>query len=635
MNINQILVKYWGYSSFRPLQEEIINNVMAGNDTLALLPTGGGKSICYQVPALAMDGICIVISPLIALMKDQVERLKKIGVKAFAVYSGMHPGEIELALNNVTWGEGKFLYISPERLATPYFREALKQMKVNLLAVDEAHCISQWGYDFRPPYLKIAEVRQFIPDTPILAVTASATPVVVDDIQLKLEFKSKNVIRQSFERKNLTYVVREKEDKKGYLLEMLKKLGGSAIVYTRSRRRTYDVARFLQKNNISAEHYHAGLDNMIRDQRQKAWMAGQTRVMVATNAFGLGIDKPDVRLVVHLDLTESIEAYFQEAGRAGRDEKRAYAVILFHSTDIGDAMRHFEDSFPEMLVIKAVYQALGNYLKLALGSGKNLSFDFDLSDFSKQYGFNPVIAYNSLKFLEKEGYLILSEGVHYPARIHVLLQGEDLYRFRVEHPEVENFAKLILRTYTGLFSQYVKINENELARKTGLKADEIYKLILKLDKLGMLDYIPQRTKPQIILTEERLDAKDIYISKENYEFRKNTALERLKSMHAYISSVNRCRSIFLLSYFGETAIKRCGHCDICIERNKVNLSELEFDMVLEQIKPILKIAPVQIEELLKRLPGIDRDKAIRVLDWLIDNDKVIFDAGQKLSWKLR
>ena len=633
MNINQILVKYWGYSSFRPLQEDIINSVMAGNDTLALLPTGGGKSICYQVPALAMEGVCIVISPLIALMKDQVERLKNIGVKAFAVYSGMHPGEIELALNNVTWGEGKFLYISPERLATPYFREALKQMKVNLLAVDEAHCISQWGYDFRPPYLKIAEVRQFIPDTPILAVTASATPVVVDDIQTKLEFKTKNVIRQSFERKNLTYVVREKEDKRGYLVEMLKKLGGSAIVYTRSRRRTYDIARFLVKNNISAEHYHAGLDNVVRDKRQKAWMAGQTRVMVATNAFGLGIDKPDVRLVVHLDLTDSIEAYFQEAGRAGRDEKRAYAVILFHSTDIDDTIRHFEDSFPEVQVIKAVYQALGNYLKLALGSGKNLSFDFDLSDFSKQYSFNPLIAYNSLKFLEKEGYLILSEGVHYPARIHVLLQAEDLYRFRVEHPEVENFAKLILRTYTGLFSQYVKINETELARKTGLNVDDIYKLLQKLDKLGMLDYIPQRNKPQIILTEERLDAKDIYISKENYQFRKNTALERLKSMHAYISSANRCRSIFLLSYFGETAVKRCGHCDICIERNKVNLSELEFDMVLEQIKPLLKTAPFHIEELLSTITGIDHNKTIRVLDWLIDNDKVIFDASQKLSWK--
>jgi len=633
MEINQILVKYWGYSSFRPLQEDIIRSVMAGKDTLALLPTGGGKSICYQVPALAMDGICIVISPLIALMKDQVERLKKTGIKAFAIYSGMHPGEIELALNNVTWGDAKFLYISPERLATPYFRESLKQMKVNLLAVDEAHCISQWGYDFRPPYLKIAEVRQFISGTPILAVTASATPNVVDDIQKKLEFRSQNVIRQSFERKNLTYVVREKEDKKSQLVEMLKKLNGSAIVYTRSRRRTYDVARFLVKNGISAEHYHAGLDSILRDQRQKSWMAGQTRVIVATNAFGLGIDKPDVRLVVHLDLTDSIEAYFQEAGRAGRDGKRAYAVILFHSTDIDDAMKQFEDSYPEMSVIKSVYQALGNFLKLALGSGKNMSFDFDLADFSNQYNFNPVVAYNSLKFLEKEGYLILSEGVHFPARIHVRLQGEDVYRFQVEHPDVENFAKLILRTYTGLFSQYVKISENELAQKTNLKVDDIYRLFLKLDKLGFLDYIPQRNKPQIILTEERIDSKDIYISKENYEFRKKTAMERLKSMHAYISSANRCRSIFLLSYFGETGLKRCGYCDICIERNKINLSELEFDLVLEQIKPILKKLPHALNELLNNLPGINRDKALRVLDWLIDNDKVVFDADQKLSWK--
>ncbi len=632
MDIHQILIKYWGYSSFRPMQEEIIRSVMAGKDTLALMPTGGGKSLCFQVPAMAREGICIVISPLIALMKDQVDRLRRQEIKAFAIYSGMHFNEIEVALNNVTLGDAKFLYISPERLATPNFREALRYMKVNLIAVDEAHCISQWGYDFRPPYLKIAEVRQIIPDAPVLAVTASAIPAVVADIQAKLNFAETNTIRQSFERKNLAYVVIEEENKPGKLTEMLKKVPGSAIVYAGTRRRTYEIARHLNKNGIPSDHYHAGMDNNERDARQKAWMSGHPRVIVATNAFGMGIDKPDVRLVVHMDMPDSIEAYFQEAGRAGRDGKKAWSVVLYQSADLLDSESQFELSFPDMEIIRSVYHALGNYFRLAVGSGKNLGFDFDISDFCNQYGLNPVSSYNALKFLEKEGYLILSEGIHFPPKLHVRLQGEKLYKFRVENPDLDIFLKIILRSYTGLFTQYVKFNLNELSRRTNLPVDEVTSKLEKLNHLGVLVFIPPKSKPQIIFTEERLDARDLYISKENYALRKRLAHERLKTLTTYLTSTNRCRSIFLLNYFGETRAKRCGQCDVCLERNKVNLNEMEFNAVLEQIKPLLKSTPVSPDQLVQMCVNIKKENLLRVIEWLLDNNKIAYTSDKKLYW---
>jgi ATP-dependent DNA helicase RecQ len=613
------------------MQEEVINSVMDNQDTLALLPTGGGKSICYQVPALAKDGVCLVISPLIALMRDQVERLKILGIKAFAIYSGMHYSEIEVAINNAVYGDAKFLYLSPERLASVNFLESLKLMKVNLIAVDEAHCLSQWGYDFRPPYLKIADVRPYFPNTPILAVTASATPEVIEDIQDKLLFTHHNVKRQSFERKNISYMVYEEEDKLGYLIKTLQKVPGSAIIYTGTRRKTFDVAKALTQNGISADYYHAGLEPAKKEEKQKKWMEGSLRVMVATNAFGLGIDKPDVRLVVHVDLPNNIEAYFQEAGRAGRDEKKAIATLLFHPSNLTDLSKQLEDTYPELDTIKTVYQALGNYLKLALGSGKNLGFDFDLNAFSSAYGFKPLIAYNSLKFLEKEGYLILSEGVHYPARIFVKMQGEDLYRFRVENPHFDGFIKLILRTYTGLFSQYVKINEKNIARDAGIPAEKVISYLQNLHKLGVIIYVPQKNKPQIILTEERLDKGDIYISKENYLHRKNAAIKRLDSVKAYVTSKNKCRSQFLLGYFGEKNTKRCGHCDFCIERNKVSLNELEFDSIIEKIKPMLKEHHMAIEDLIAQA-AMDDEKILRVVEWLLDNDKIKYDWQWRLYW---
>lgn len=632
MDIQQILIKYWGYSSFRPMQEEIIHSVMAGRDTLALMPTGGGKSLCYQVPAMAMDGICIVVSPLIALMKDQVDRLKQQGIKAFAIYSGMHYNEIELALNNVTLGDAKFLYISPERLATPNFRESLRYMKVNLLAVDEAHCISQWGYDFRPPYLQIAEIRPIIPETPILAVTASATPDVVEDIQSRLRFAQMNVIRQSFERKNLAYLVVHEEDKPGKLVEMFRKVQGSAIVYAGTRRRTYEFARHLNKHGIPADHYHAGMDNAERDARQKAWMAGKPRVIVATNAFGMGIDKPDVRLVVHVDIPESIEAYFQEAGRGGRDGKKSWAVILYQDSDLLDAEHQFELSFPDIENIRNVYHAMGNYFRLAVGSGKNMSYDFEIADFCQQYNFNAVTTYSALKFLEKEGYIILNEGVHNPPKLHVKLQGEKLYKFRVENPDLDIFLKIILRSYTGLFTQFVKFNLNELATRTGLSLDMVITKLEKLNKMGVLVFIPPKTKPQIIFTEERLDSKDVHISKENYAIRKRVAHERLKSLHSYLTSNNRCRSVFLLSYFGEKNVKRCGQCDVCIERNKVDLNELEFNSIIEKIKPLLKDSPVDLATLVRSVEKTGSEKVIRVVEWLLDNGKVAYNVDKKLYW---
>jgi ATP-dependent DNA helicase RecQ len=631
MTIHQILVKYWGYSAFRPMQEEIINSVLSGNDTLALLPTGGGKSICYQVPALAKEGVCLVVSPLIALMRDQVDRLKKIGVKAFAVYSGMHHSEIEVAINNAVYGEAKFLYISPERLVSPVFRESLKMMKLNLIAVDEAHCISQWGYDFRPSYMNIAEIRPWFPDVPVLAVTASATPDVVDDIQEKLRFKTPNVKRQSFERKNLAYVVYEEENKPERLLRILTKVKGSAIVYAGSRRGTYETARFLTRNGIAADYYHAGLDAKTKEQKQKQWMENSIRVMVATNAFGLGIDKPDVRVVVHTYVPANIESYFQEAGRAGRDGKKAWAVLLYHGSDLLDLSNQLENSFPPIEKIKSVYQALGNYLNLAVGSGKNLSFDFDLATFGKTYGIKPLIAYNALKFLEKEGYLILNEGIHFPPKLFVKLKGEDLYRFRVENPRYDAFVQLILRSYEGLFSQYVTINEKELARKAGIEVRQVDAMLKMLHKLGVVFYVPQKNKPQLILTEERLNANDIYISKENYLFRKKAAEKRLDAMKAYVTSTNRCRSQFLLGYFGEEQPKRCGHCDYCIERNKIDVNEMEFNAVLSKIKPLLKEKPVDVQGLVDDV-AMDPKKVMRVIEWLLDNDKVQYAEDKKLVW---
>lgn len=627
------MIKYWGFSSFRPLQEDIIQSVLDGNDTLALLPTGGGKSICFQIPTMALPGICLVITPLIALMKDQVENLRKRGIKAAAIYSGMHRNEIAVTLDNCKFGGVKFLYLSPERLLTDSFIENVRQMKVSLIAVDEAHCISQWGYDFRPPYLQIAELRKIVPTPPVLALTATATPAVVKDIQQKLKFKKEHVFQSSFERKNLTYVVLKEEDKHGRLLKILNRIKGTAIIYVRNRRKTRELSEFLTGNKISSNYYHAGLDNKTREQRQAEWINGEKRVMVATNAFGMGIDKPDVRVVCHMDLTDSLEAYFQEAGRAGRDGKKSYAVMLYNNADENGAITNFEKSYPDIVTVKSIYGSIGNYLQLPVGGGKDESYDFDITDFSNQFAFKPVIVYSALRILEKDGYLMLNETLSNPSRIHIMVNKEDLYRFQIEHARYDKFIKVLLRSYTGLFTDYSKIYEMELANRAGLTVEKVVADLQFLSKNGIIDYQPRKEKPQLVFVSSRQDERKLTFSKEHYSDQKKRAYERLQSVIDYVSQTTRCRSQALLSYFGEKESVRCGKCDVCVERNKMEINEYEFDLIVTKLKPLMKKRSYTVEELAGELDFVNEDKILKVLQWLLENDKIKRDDNYKLSWK--
>ncbi|MDZ7744034.1 MAG: ATP-dependent DNA helicase RecQ [Bacteroidota bacterium] len=632
MPYKNLLIKYWGYSSFRPLQEEIIQSVMDGKDTLALMPTGGGKSICFQIPGLAMEGVCLVITPLIALMKDQVENLRKKGIKAAAIYSGMHAQEIGLVIDNCIHGGTKFLYVSPERLATRNFREALREMKINLLAVDEAHCISQWGYDFRPPYLQIADIRQFFPRVPVLALTATATQEVVGDIQDKLRFRKLNVLSKSFERKTLSYSVLKVEDKNAKLLRILGNIKGSGIIYVRNRRKTREVADFLRQNKISADHYHAGLTHAQRNEKQASWLKGALRVMVSTNAFGMGIDKSNVRFVIHLDIPDSIEAYFQEAGRAGRDENMAYAVMLYSDSDVIKLRNNLANAYPPIETIKAVYHGLGNYYQLAIGSGRELVFDFDISDFCNNYDFKPVIVYNALKFLEKESYLSFEENADTSSKIYFPASKEDLYRFQIERPKYDSFIKTLLRSYSGLFNDFVKIKEGEIAKRTNLSEAQVVTALKNLDRFHLLAYIQGSDKPRITYLQERVDRKNLLISRETYQDRKESAMKRIKAMIDFVVNDHHCRSQQLLAYFGEKDTRRCGICDVCKERNKIDVNEMEFDSILDQIKPVLQQKPHSLLELIETFPKINEEKMIRVIRWLKDNDKIEEDDNL-LSWK--
>jgi len=633
MEIRQILLKYWGYSSFRPLQEEIIQSVLDGKDTLALLPTGGGKSICFQVPALAREGLCLVISPLIALMKDQVDNLKKRGIPAAAIYSGMHRDEIDLVLSNAKFGETKLLYISPERLESTQMRDAIDRMKINLLAVDEAHCVSQWGYDFRPPYLKIAEIRPFIPGIPILALTATATPKVVKDIQQKLEFRKEHLFQQSFERKNLIYVVIKEEDKRQRLLRIIRKVKGPGIIYVRNRRETKQIVDFLIKNNISADFYHAGLDAKTRERRQQAWMKEEKRIIVSTNAFGMGIDKPNVRFVVHLDLPDCIEAYFQEAGRAGRDLKRSYAILLCEEADILNARQNLKTAYPALATIRSIYQALGNFLQLPVGSGYDEPFEFDISKFCEQFKFQQVIVYNALKFLEKEGFVALNEGLNNPSKLFIKANKEGLYRFQVANEKYDPFLKTLLRSYPGLFNDFVMIHEGELARRVEMPLEQVVKHLKYLETQNILDYVPRTSKPMVVFLQERVNANNLSISPENYKHRLEEATKRLDALIGYIEETRKCRSQLLLAYFGEKNTKRCGMCDICLERNKLGLNEQEFEEVLSRIKPLLQTNPATLEEIVSTASPVHEDKVLLVIRWLLDNGKIITFDKRTYQWK--
>lgn len=625
-----ILAKYWGYSAFRPLQEEIIQSVAEGKDTLGLMPTGGGKSVTFQVYSLSRPGICLVVTPLISLMNDQVENLKKKGIKAIAIHSGMSMQEVKLAFDNAAWGDYKFLYLSPERIATERFRERLSQMNVNLIAVDEAHCISQWGYDFRPSYLRIRELRDLLPDVPVLALTATATAKVEKDIQQQLKFRQEHVLRKSFFRENLVYLVRQREDKLPYLLQSVQKAKGSGIVYVRSRKLTREIADYLRKNRISADYYHAGLTAASRTKKQEDWKQGHTRVIVATNAFGMGIDKPDVRFVIHLGLPDSPEAYFQEAGRAGRDEKKAFAVMIAAKSDVMALKKQVEKAFPPVDVIKRVYDALGNYFQLAVGFGKDQILDFSMGDFAGRFNLPITTVLNCLKILQREGYLELTEELDNPSRVHFLMGRDDLYKFQVANASFDGFIKLLLRSYSGLFQNYVGIDEDLLAKRANISIEAVYQFLNYLSSHKIIHYIPRKKTPFIIYNRERQEMSRLKISKENYTDRKNDYQERIDAMLRYATSKLKCRSQLLLEYFGERSSVRCGKCDICLERNELSLSQLEVDGIVAKLKELLS-GPCLFEELIFKL-NTDEDEMLKVIRWLIDNGKIVHRIDNRLEW---
>ena len=626
-----ILTRYWGYPNFRPFQEDIVDSVMAGKDTLALLPTGGGKSICFQVPTMAMDGLCLVITPLVALMKDQVANLAKKGIPAAAIYSGKHSDEIQLAYNQAVYGRLKFLYVSPERLQTDIFIEALKRMKVCLLAVDESHCISQWGYDFRPPYLKIAEIRPYIPTTPVLALTATATAKVVDDIQLRLGFKQRNVFQSSFERKNLTYNVFHDADKYGVLRRKLEAMTeGSAIVYVRNRKRTQVIADWLNSVGVLATYYHAGLDTKTRDERQDLWMKGKVKVIVATNAFGMGIDKPDVRLVVHMDLPDSIEAYFQEAGRAGRDLKPSEAILLVSPADIKKLQDDLTQSFPELDRIKLIYNALGNYFNIPVGAGENVSYPLVISEFAKHYGFSVLEVFHTLKILEKEGFLILSDSFDEPSKVMIKASRDEIYGFQVNNPQFSELIKCMLRSLPGVMTDFVKINEEVLAKRVGVPLEKIQKQLKTLDDYQFLTYLPRNDKPQVLFLSEFVNTKHFNLSKENYHSRKKDAEARVKAIIDFVNNDEECRSVQLLRYFNEESCQTCGQCDVCQKQGK---NRVPYGTIEEKLRSVMREESQSVREVLSKCGEYDDAKVLDSIRFLIDSGVIQMDGEGKVKRK--
>ena len=623
----EILKQYWGYDSFRDLQEEIITSIGEGKDTLGLMPTGGGKSITFQVPALAQSGLCIVITPLIALMKDQVQNLRKRGIKALAIYSGMTRQEIVTALENCIFGDYKFLYISPERLDTEIFRIKLRSMKVSMITVDESHCISQWGYDFRPAYLKIAEIRELLPGGPVLALTATATPEVVKDIQSRLNFREENVFRMSFERKNLAYIVRKTDNKTGELLHILKRIDGSAIIYVRNRRRTKEITELLMQEGITADFYHAGLDNAVKDLRQKRWQNGEIRVMVATNAFGMGIDKPDVRIVLHIDLPDSPEAYFQEAGRAGRDGLKAYAVILYAKSDKMTLHKRVADTFPEKEYILQVYEHLQYYYQMAMGDGFQCIREFNLEEFCRKFKYFPVPVDSALKILTQAGYLEYTDEQDNASRILFTIRRDELYKLREMGTEAETLIQTILRSYTGVFTDYAYISEDTLAIRTGLTRQQIYNILVTLTKRRIVDYIPHKKTPYIIYTRERLELRYLHIPASVYEERKARYEARIKAMEEYVTSESVCRSRMLLRYFGEKNEHNCKQCDVCLNRHETDcLPEDSFREMRKQILELLarkSLPPAGIANAIEA----EREDISRVIQYLLEEGELKMQDG--------
>lgn len=624
----EILKSYWGYTSFRPLQDEIIEEIISGKDVLALMPTGGGKSITFQVPGLLMDGLCLVVSPLISLIKDQVDNLKSRNIEAEYIVSGMDFRAIDRILDNCIYGTTDFLYVSPERLRSELFIERFKQMKIAFIAVDEAHCISQWGYDFRPSYLQIAEIRQYHPKASILALTASATPDVVIDIQEKLEFKKKNLLSTSFERENLHYVVIKEENKRDRILSGLNSRPGSGIIYVRSRKLTRDLAFWLQNMGVSASAYHAGLSPDIKDKIQKDWKKEKTRIIVATNAFGMGIDKPNVRTVIHYDLPDSVEAYFQEAGRAGRDGLRAYAVLVYNQGDIHSLEERVIRGFPSMDVIRKVYAGIGNFYQLAHGSGKDENFVFDIVALSERLDLKIIDIYNSIKILERVGYFHLSDSLHQPSKLKIKVKQSDLYYFEVANPKFEEFLKTILRSYSGLFDNHVNFNEYLIARRLKTDVKDLLEQLKYLDKIGLIEYLPTNDKPQITYLVERVPEERIQISYEAYGGLKERQVARSEAMIDYVEE-QICRNIQLLNYFGEKEVKACGKCDVCLLNKRKNKDRNELEI---SVKKLLQSGVNEIDLILKELPILDEEAILAILRFYAEEGLVRRENDTKWIW---
>jgi len=629
---HDILKRYWGYDDFRPLQLDIIESVGSGRDTLGLMPTGGGKSITFQVPALAMEGVCIVVTPLIALMKDQVENLRTRGVKATAIYSGMSQAEILTAFENCELGDYKFLYVSPERLGTELFQKRLKFLKISMIAVDESHCISQWGYDFRPSYLKIADIREHLPCVPVLALTATATPEVVDDIQERLHFAEKNVFRKSFERKNLTYVVRNVEDKLEQLLHILRRVPGTSVVYVRSRKRTKEISDFLLEHDISSDYYHAGLSDEEKDSKQQTWKSGACRVIVSTNAFGMGIDKPDVRTVIHIDLPDTLEAYFQEAGRAGRDEKRAYAVLLYNKTDETKLKKRISDEFPDKAYIAKVYQTLADYYKVGIGSGFEAVFPINPQQFCIECHLPLNPTYNALKMLQLAGYIEVTEELDNPSKLMFTVLRDQLYNFRMKNAAADQLIEVLLRSYTGVFADMVHINEDVIAQRLGWTRQQVYDQLCALAQNGIVKYVPFKKTPLLIYTQARIDSARLVLPREVYEDRRARYVRRIEAVLRYANETDLCRSQLLLDYFGETSAHRCGQCDTCIAQRSSELKMKQFAEIEQLVTTELVAEPQPVYALVQK---IDRPEAdvMQVLRHLLDQQKIEQNAQMKLSVK--
>ena len=625
----EILKEYWGFDTFRPLQREIIESILSGKDALALLPTGGGKSLCFQVPALVNDGICLVISPLIALMKDQVENLTKKGIQALSVHSGMSFPEVKRALQNAAYGNFKFLYVSPERLETELFQEFLSIIKVNLIAVDEAHCISQWGYDFRPSYLRIANIRRDFPGIPVLALTASATLEVQKDICDKLDFnKGENIFQQSFERPNLSYSVFDLPSRQNKLLQILKNVPGTGIVYCKSRRRTKEISELLNMNGINADYYHAGLSTNERNRKQENWISNNTRIIACTNAFGMGIDKPDVRVVVHYDVPDALENYYQEAGRAGRDGKKSYAVLFYNQAEMEELKKQSEIRYPSIEMIRKVYGALCNYFQLPSGTGEGLSYDFDINTFVKNFDLGGFVVNSVLKILEQEELLTYSDQFFSPPKVVFTTNREELEIFENAYPKYDGIIKALLRSYEGIYDYPASVNEEQLSGFLSIKRDVLHHLLTELHSYDMIEYTPRKERPQVLFLHDRTKAENLFINERDLLKRKKAFENRVDAMIRYTKNTSRCRSEMIAVYFNDKTAKRCGICDNCIMDKSIPLSEDEFEKISIELLNAIQETSVDLQAMYKRLPGFRKNKILKVITWLQSEGKIsISKAG--------